>query len=199
MLPLHHRAGRWRLETKDFIHRVKLRFTNMISSKQKKLFVVLGIVGAVVACGVALPPLVARSSNCGGNSAALAACKSLAICFSLTVSERGNKSVSDTNLSDIEREYFKQIAGLNWLHNAKVLVTPAAVTIERQQVVAACDKPFDNVPRRLFGKAPLTHAVAYSDGTTGLISTEEFRKLDLSNFVDVKTIQRVSKQATNSL
>jgi len=171
----------------------------MTSSKQKKLLIALGAVVGVVACGVALPSLLDGSSNCGGNSAALAACKSVAICLSLTASERENKSVSVTNLTGIEREPFTQVAGLSWLHGAKVLVTAATVTNERRQLVAACDKPFDNVPRRLFGKAPLTHAVAYSDGTTGLISTEEFQKLDLTNFVDVKTIQLVSNQTNNSL
>lgn len=79
------------------------------------------------------------------------------------------------------------------------MVTPVTITIEGRQVVAVCDKPFDNVPRRFFGKAPLTHAIAFADGTTGLISSEEFSKLDLAGFVDVKAIQRISSQTNNSL
>jgi hypothetical protein len=184
---------------KSIIRGVKARFGHMIFSKQKILFVALGIVVALIACGVVLPPLLARSSNCGGNSAALAACKNVAICFQLLVSEHGNKPVSLTSLTGVERDYFKQISGLNWLHDAKVLVTSATITTEGRQVVAVCDKPFDNVPRRLFGKAPLTHAIAYADGTTELISTQDFRRLELTSFVDVKTIQRASNRANNSL
>ena len=171
----------------------------MISTKHRKLFVALGISIAAVACGAVLLPSLAGRSNCGGNSAALAACKSVAVSLNLVASERGNKAVSITNLAGVERDYFKQIAGLSWLHDAKVMVTLATVTSEARQVVAVCNKPFDNVPRRFFGKAPLTHAIAYADGTTELVSSEEFSKLDLVGFVDVKTIQRISSQTNNSL
>ena len=171
----------------------------MISTRHRKLFVALGISVAALACGAVLLPSLASRSNCGGNSAALAACKSVAVSLNLVASERGNKAVSITNLAGVERDYFKQIAGLSWLHEAKVMVSPAMVTIEGRQIVAVCDKPFDNVPRRFFGKAPLTHAVAYADGTTKLISSKEFSMLNLAGFVDVKTIQRISSQTNNSL
>ena len=163
----------------------------MIAKKHKKLLVTLSTVLVLSVCGVALLPLLARSTNCGGNSAALAACKSVAVCFELVVSERAGKPVSIADLSETERDYFQQIAGLNWLGEAKDLVTAAPVSSnnQNQQVVAVCDKAFDNVPRRVFAKAPLTHAVAYADGSTALISVADFQKLDVGMFVDVKSVQ----------
>jgi hypothetical protein len=163
----------------------------MTAKKHKKLLIAFGLLLVLIACGAALLPLVARSTNCGGNSAALAACKSAAICFRLIASERDGKPVSVADLSEAERDYFKQIAGLNWLGEAKVLVAaiPVSLDSQKQQIVAACDRAFDNVPRRVFGKSPLTHAVAYTDGSTALISVEDYQKLDVSKFVDVKSFQ----------
>ena len=100
--------------------------------------------------------------------------------------------MSVTTLSAPEQEYFGHIDRPNWLRKATILVTTSPVTITDDQqggaIVAVCDRPFDNVPERMFGKAPLTHAVAYADGTTGLLSVDEFQRLDLSQFVDVRTI-----------
>jgi hypothetical protein len=105
--------------------------------------------------------------------------------------EQGGKPVSITKLSGEERDYFRSVAGINWLPNSRVLVVAGLVTFGQErprEIVAVCDTAFDNVPRRLFGRAPLTHAVGYSDGTAGLISVQEFRRLDLGRFIDVRTI-----------
>jgi hypothetical protein len=106
--------------------------------------------------------------------------------------DRGDRPVSITNLNGSEREYFRSVAGISWLPASKVLVTAGPVTLGKEpsrEIVAVCDTPFDNVPRRVFGRAPLTHAVGYSDGSAGLISVQEFRRLDLTRFIDVRTIE----------
>jgi hypothetical protein len=147
---------------------------------------------ALALCGTILFPALSRPSNCGGNSAALSACKSISVCFRLIAAERGDGAVSISELSRAERDYFKQVAGLSWLGQSRVLITPTRVGVggaTGRVVIAACDRAFDNVPRRMFGKAPLTHAVAYADGSNGLMPAEEFRRLDLSSFVDVRSIQ----------
>jgi hypothetical protein len=162
-----------------------------MTPKQRRLLIVLGIPAAILLCAFALLPALARPSNCGGNSAALAACKTVAACFRVIGSERGDQPVEVTSLNAQEREYFEQIAGLGWLGDAKVLVITSAVAITEQgsnTIIAVCDGAFDNVPRRFLGKSPLRHAVAYADGSTRLIPVEEFRKLDLAQFVDVTTI-----------
>jgi hypothetical protein len=113
-------------------------------------------------------------------------------CFRLIGSERGDRPVSIAELSRAEREYFKQVSGLSWLGQTRVLISPTRVGVggaTGSVVIAACERPFDNVPRRMFGKAPLTHAIGYADGSTGLISVDEFQRLDLSGFVDVRSIQ----------
>lgn len=153
--------------------------------------IVVGIPAVLLVAAFLLLPALARPSNCGGNSAALSACKSVVTCFRLIGLERGDEPVAITTLSASERAYFRQIAGLNWLRSSKVLVSTSAVTIADQQstaIVAVCDKAFDNVPRRVFGKAPLTHAVAYTDGTVGLLPLQDFQRLDLSQFIDVRSI-----------
>jgi hypothetical protein len=50
-------------------------------------------------------------------------------------------------------------------------------------LLIVCDCAFRNVPRQLIGSAPPTHAAAFSDGSTRLISTEEFAAIDRSSLV----------------
>ena len=157
------------------------------------------VVGVLILSEAAFMTFVVQSSNCGGNSAALVACGDVLTCLRLTSADRGDQPVSIGQLTSTERERFNQVAGLSWITpSATVLVSPAQVGGDqprRREIIAVCDTPFDNVPRRRFGKAPLTHAVAYADGSTGLISVREFRQLDLSKFVDIRIIQN-SKQAS---
>jgi len=64
----------------------------------------------------------------------------------------------------------------------------------KKEIVIICVKEFDNVPKSpwaFFLKNP-AHAVGYSDGTTSLISPEQFTNLNLTGFVSVLSL------ATNS-
>jgi hypothetical protein len=111
--------------------------------------------------------------------------------FQVVATERAERPFSIVDLSRTERESFRNPIGLSWLPGARLLVTPEPVSITLngpKKVIAVCDEPFDNVPRRLFGKSPLSHAVAFSDGTTGLLSVADFKRSDFSRFVDVTTI-----------
>jgi hypothetical protein len=147
------------------------------SKRHFKLIVLVGVPSALVLCAVLLLPALTPGSNCGGNAAALAACKSIFVGFQLISYERGEKTISILDLTPAEREYFKQIPGLSWLGDSKILVTTKPISTNQQlgrEVLAVCNKPFDNVPRRMFGKAPLTHAVVYTDGSTDLLSLDEF-------------------------
>jgi hypothetical protein len=44
------------------------------------------------------------------------------------------------------------------------------------------------MPQRIFGRAPVTHAVAYAIGEIGLISPKEFARLNLSGFSDLQML-----------
>jgi len=142
---------------------------------------------------------VARSTNCGGNSAAFTACRDIVLSFRTFSFYRGDKPVSITNLRGPEREYFRSVAGISWLPDSKVLVAPGLVTLGQErprEILAVCDTPFDNVPHRVFGRAALTHAVGYSNGSAGLISVQKFRRLDLSRFIDVRRIASMRVEQT---
>ncbi|HWY76424.1 MAG TPA: hypothetical protein VN281_12440 [Verrucomicrobiae bacterium] len=138
-----------------------------------------------------LLPAFMPATNCGGNSAALSACKGILLSFRIASGDHGDKPVSIADLNRADRENFRFIAGLSWLPDSKILVTSGPVLVgemQSKEIVAVCNHPFDNVPQRFLGKAPMSHAVAYTDGSTGLISVDEFARLDLKGFLDVKSI-----------
>jgi hypothetical protein len=60
-----------------------------------------------------------------------------------------------------------------------------------RQIVIVCGREFDNVPKpgfwNHFWKKP-THVVAYSDGTTGLISPEQFTNLISAGFASMANL-----------
>jgi hypothetical protein len=168
------------------------RLVRMLPARAKR--VMIGCVAGVLAlCAVGiLLPAFTPASNCGGNSAALTACRSVAICFQLAAVDHRNRPVAVGEMTAAELAEFGAPHGLNWLHDSTVLVTAAKVSVGEaggREVIAVCNRAYDNVPRRWLIRAPFTHAVAYADGSTGLISPDEFRRLDLTRFLDVKLIR----------
>jgi hypothetical protein len=155
----------------------------------------------LVLVAAVLLPLVQRSTNCGGNTAALNACRSVVGAFDMVALDRGdNKPFSIADLNEREREKFSHPVGINWLAGRILLVTtdPVVITEARpKRIIAVCEEPYDNVPRRWLGKSPMAHAVAYSDGTVGLISVPDFHRLDLSRFVDVATIPQARAEPSH--
>jgi type II secretory pathway pseudopilin PulG len=163
-----------------------------VCKKGVTLVEVLLLTAIVLICAAILTPMLAGSTNCGGNSAAQTACRDISVSLrAIALAHEDQVSLAD--LTPRERDYFRHVTGLSWLPDSRILVAPGPITIRDGQpkaIVAVCDHPFDNVPRRFIGKAPLTHAVAYSDGSTGLMSVEKFHRSDFSKFVDVTTIAR---------
>jgi hypothetical protein len=154
---------------------------------------------ACVALGVVMVlPLFARSTNCGGNSAALSACRSVVLGFQIVALDRGDKAFGIADLTQTERENFRSPTGMSWLPSARLLVSqqPIRITLdEPKKIIAVCDRAYDNVPQRRFWKSPMSHAVAYSDGSVGLIPVSAFQQSDFSRFVDVASIpQSVSNK-----
>ena len=93
----------------------------------------------ILLCGIALVgmavflPLLTGPTNCGGNSAALSACRSVQLSFRIISRERGAKPVSVADLSGQEREYFRAIPGMSWLPHYKLLVAPGPVLVAQQK------------------------------------------------------------------
>lgn len=140
---------------------------------------------AILAVFVA-PIFLGRTSNCGGNSAALNVCSRFLLTVNLAVEDSGQASLSITNIPAADRPSLARDARNHWISNARFLVTTASIKIAPdagKRILIVCNTPYSNVPQRRFVRAPATHAVGYSDGTTGLISLAEFEKLDRSSFV----------------
>ena len=51
-------------------------------------------------------------------------------------------------------------------------------------------KAFQKTPDSLFKKEPWFHAVGYSDTSSEIITTDQFKKIDLSQFIDTELIKK---------
>ncbi len=144
------------------------------------------LLGAVLAGGVVfLLPLLSRSSNCGGNSAALSDVRQ----YALLVGNAAEASPDHTFRVDAatpeQRKELAEFVRNSWIPRARYLVSTASLSereLQTRRVKIVCDTPYRNVPRRWIGSAPPTHAAGYSDGSSGLISPAEFAALDRSSF-----------------
>lgn len=143
---------------------------------------------AFVLLGMLLP-LLAGSSNCGGNSAAQAQCRLIAIRAKVEASEG---LFQPQQWSEYGKKEAGRLSLRHWTPEATYLVrTNLTANAPAKTVVTVCDTKFENVPKptiwNLYRKNP-AHAVAYFDETMGLLTSEEFSKLDLTNFVNVTTL-----------
>jgi hypothetical protein len=160
---------------------------------------ILGLfVIVLISIGLLWP--VMKSSNCGGNSAALAACNGyVSILRSWGAENNGQRfyySLADSKM----RDELKDLPGASWIRSGRLLIKVEDVCVDpmaKKRVIMVCDRAYDNVPERFFGTAPMAHAVAYSTGETGLISPEEFARLDLSGFIDLRRLAKTMNSETN--
>lgn len=149
---------------------------------------------ALVLLGMLLP-LLAGSSNCGGNSAALAYSKMVLLSFQVAAGERGAFKPSVLSIEDRSDLARRMTRLRGWTGGATLLVrTNIQFTADsaRRELVIVCDKQFGNVPKptplNLWRQNP-SHAAGYSDGTVQLISLDAFRALNLSGFVDARVFE----------
>ncbi|EDY15775.1 hypothetical protein CfE428DRAFT_6703 [Chthoniobacter flavus Ellin428] len=125
------------------------------------------------------------TTNCGGNSAALARVRNIATLARAAAMEAPDHSFQFTAVRAEQRELFSDLRQNHWLPNAHFLVCTVPLSADGAQshrVIVVCDTAYNNVPRRWIGTAPSTHAAAFADGSSGLISAQEFAALDRSQF-----------------
>ena len=137
-----------------------------------------------------------QRSNCGGNSAALAACDGYIKVLQLWAAGHDGQRFHLAQADSATRHELGLLHRASGLRSARLLARLADVRVDPtadRRIIMVCDRPHSNVPQRVFGSSPMTHAVAYSTGETGLISPEEFARLDLTGFVDLQTLA----EATN--
>lgn len=148
----------------------------------------------VILAAMLLPGL-GRSSNCGGNSAALSRCQILGMQL------RSEMPKSCREMSSVSwRSTLAQIPS-HWLDSADFYLRKDDTALGPEAPllpVLVCDRAFRNVPQatwsNLWRKAPPSHAVTWSDGSTGLISPEAFAALDFSRFTKLGDILRPAQR-----
>lgn len=141
--------------------------------------------GVLAVAVVAAGGFFGKTSNCGGNSAALSNVREIALIACLGIQDSTEKTFCYTTANTKERNELARTSRTHWLPRARFLVSTNLVSereTKEHRLIAVCDTPFRNVPQKWIGRAPPAHAAGYSDGSCGLISTEEFSALDLSTF-----------------
>jgi hypothetical protein len=143
------------------------------------------LVGILLAVGAAVFPTLSYSTNCGGNSAALGQVCSITLVARTATFDAPDHSFRFTSVDSKQREHLSLLSRTHWLRGARFLVSTTPVSEHETQprrVIAVCDTPYRNVPRRWIASAPPTHAAGFADGSHGLVSTAEFAALDRSTF-----------------
>ena len=127
-----------------------------------------------------------RTSNCGGNSAALTDARLYTIIMQMAAEENAAGEFRITSATPNQRKQLATIAQ----EDAHFLVSTQPYRLDSgpRRIVIVCHRPYTNVPRRPFGTAPPTHAVGYSDGSTALLTTTEFAALDRSSLTPLNEI-----------
>ncbi len=119
----------------------------------------------------------------------MAACSDVGSALAWITSERETNSLNLATLTEAERKEFEWIAGLSWLGDAKVLVNPRVdFDTTNDVVLAVCNRAFRNVPQKLIGQAPPTHAALIRNRGVVLLPVDEFNGLNLDGFVNVRDL-----------
>ena len=141
---------------------------------------------AAFSCLAIVLPSILDAYNCGGNSAALAAVTTYSMIVDLGAERRADHTFSLASATPEERERIASATSPTWIGTGRYLISTQPVRVlpgEARHMIIVCDRAFSNVPRRYLFANPPTHAVAYSDGTTEMISKERYAALELSSFI----------------
>ena len=143
----------------------------------------LGILALIVLGGMLFPRV--TTTNCGGNSAALAAVDSYVTMAIVAAMDNPDRAFNPTAATPDQRRQISNLPGAGSIRRAHFLISKIPFvprSSEPRRVVIVCDRPCTNVPQR---PSPPTHAAGFSDGTTGLISPKEFAAFDRSTLVAI--------------
>ena len=144
----------------------------------KKPFLVI-VLSLAVGAGLLT---VRKTSNCGGNSAALNNTRQIAITCRMMLYERKSSDslTVDEILSDKEMD---DVISYGW--GVKLYWIKDEMNKEEDQPVVVCGQSFGNVPQptiwNLYRKNP-GFAVAYLDGRARVMNVAEFNDFDFSGY-----------------
>src|SRR5262245_47374732 len=136
-----------------------VRRMNQWCMKSRLRWSILGSIAIVlVTAGMVLPAM--KRSNCGGNSAALAACSGFVVVLKLWTAEHDGQRFQ-VETADIQtRRQLGHLPGEYEIHAARLMARLHDVRLDpaaERRVIMVCDRAYDNVPRRYIGRAPLAH------------------------------------------
>lgn len=137
------------------------------------------------------PGLIARPSNCGGNSAALNVCSEYAITLRLLLSDE-TKRIAVLELAPTNKANLAIAAQSHWIPDASFLIKTNIDFINPgNDLVIVCSRPYGNLPQPTLWngyRKTWAHAVGYLSGESKLMSPEEFGRLDTSQCVAVSKL-----------
>jgi hypothetical protein len=152
---------------------------------------VIGLVGIAL-----IVPAFQWTSNCGGNNAGLADVR-LYLLIAQPTAESSPNGAFDVARANVDpRKQLAEIANDPWIGDARFLVSTSPYTCRSspREILIVCDGAFRNVPRRLFGQSPPTHATAFTDGSVDIISVGEFQAQNRSMLTPVGVLLDKLKQ-----
>ena len=137
------------------------------------------------------PGLIARTSDCGGNSAALVVCREYANTLRLLLSDK-TKRLAVLELAPTNKTNLFIAAQSHWIPDASFLIkTNIDFTNPGNDLVIVCMQPYENLPQpNLWNgyRNTWAHAVGFLSGESRLMSPEEFGRLDTSQCVAVSKL-----------
>lgn len=166
-----------------------------MTTNRKLLFCFVGLGAFVLVVGLLLP-LFARTSNCGGNSYALTACKQIGLSVQEIMTT--NSPLSQFNQFDPDNHTnLLRLSDSHWTPGASYwLRTNGFSQTTQKQIIVFCDTIYANVPQPTiwnFYRRNPAYAVGFSDGSTGLISPPEFIHVDRDNFLNLTTLGKAAQ------
>jgi len=131
-------------------------------------------------------PAIPLTTNCGGNTAARNYVHVVAFTMIMVADESPEKQFV---IASAAPEELKVLASstVGWgVREGDIRISTKPLHLDDKsprQIIAVCDRPFTNVPQYMFRRAAPSHAVAFSDGSTALVSAREYAALDRGSFV----------------
>lgn len=131
-------------------------------------------------------------TDCGGTPAAFHACQLYAGTAYLQAQGDPRQIFNPRHLAADDLGLTAVLPGNAWVGSARFLVRKGDMVMSKngspRTIVVVSNRGFNNVHGWGLLPAPFTYAVGYSNGEAGLISEEEFSRLDFTQFVDAATI-----------
>src|SRR5574341_505537 len=110
--------------------------------RRRKLLTAGGLIVALALCVAALVPLLSGPTNCGGNSAALSACKGYITVVRLWAADHEGQRFRYDQTDRETRQLLARLPGASWIRSARLLAKLDDVRIDsdaEKRILMVCD------------------------------------------------------------